>query len=72
MITSYSRGHKIIFLDDWLYADNMESINIVRPCIRCGSMPTLEGYDACLGKLNNVVSACCGHGISKKYIFKED
>ncbi len=29
-------------------------------------MPTPEGYDACLGKLPDVVYACCGHGITEK------
>lgn len=33
-----------------------------RGCVECGRLPTPEGYDACLGVLPDVVSACCGHG----------
>jgi len=69
MITSYKRGYKIIWYKNrWIYADNKESIKIERPCIRCGRMPTEEGYDACLGKLPNVKFACCGHGIEERSI----
>lgn len=39
-----------------------------RPCIRCGNPPTPEGYDACLGHLEGVKSACCGHGVSEPVI----
>lgn len=60
---SYQRGHKIIYKNSWIYADNNQSISVERSCIKCGKMPTKEGYDACLGYIPNVVSACCGHGI---------
>lgn len=30
-------------------------------------MPTKEGYDACIGYVEGVKSACCGHGIEKSY-----
>lgn len=71
MISSNSRGHKIIFVNNnWIYEDTKESADIERPCIRCGKFPTKEGYDACLGELKNVSSACCGHSIEKKYIIK--
>ena len=64
---SFSRGHKIIALDngDWVYEDNKSPINVERPCKRCDKMPTIEGHDACLGHLEGVTSACCGHGTSK-------
>ena len=70
MITSYKRGHKIYLSDIWRYIDNNEPAEIKRPCIRCGRMPTKEGYDACLGYIENAVSACCGHGVEKPYIIK--
>jgi hypothetical protein len=38
------------------------------PCPECGSQPTPEGYDACLGKLPGVKFACCGHGREQGYI----
>lgn len=71
-VKSYSRGHEIVFIDDmWLYKDTMLPVYDVRACIRCKKYPTVEGYDACLGTLKNVKSACCGHGIEKGYIIKE-
>ena len=33
-----------------------------KPCARCGRFPTAEGHDACLGVLDGVLNACCGHG----------
>jgi DNA-binding XRE family transcriptional regulator len=33
-----------------------------RPCPQCEQPPTPEGYDACLGYIHGVYSACCGHG----------
>lgn len=68
MITSHARGHPIIYINNrWIYKDNGQNIDIERPCIRCGQMPTKEGYDACLGHINNVTSACCGHGVERPY-----
>ena len=67
MITSFQRGHKIVYLDKWRYLDNNELATIERPCIRCGKYPTKEGHDACIGKLKNIKSACCGHGVEKSY-----
>lgn len=43
-----------------------------RPCARCGRPPTPEGHDACLGKIDGVVSACCGHGKEEPYRVKEN
>lgn len=42
-----------------------------RPCVRCGRPPTPEGHDACLGELEGVVSACCGHGKEESYRVNE-
>ena len=67
MITSHSRGHQIIYLNNqWVYKDNRQITDNNRPCKKCGRKPTNEGYDACLGKLDNVTSACCGHGTEEK------
>ena len=63
---SYQQGHEIIFdkgQGRWVYSDNGELASIVRPCKKCGKFPTLEGYDACLGHLDGIKSACCGHGV---------
>ncbi len=72
MITSHQRGHVIYFKNSqWFYLDNNEPAQKERPCKRCGHMPTIEGYDACLGYIKDAVSACCGHGIEKPILIKE-
>jgi len=43
------------------------------PCAKCGQVPTLEGYDACLGHLRGVLFACCGHGRKgERYVMFEN
>ena len=38
-------------------------------CNYCGLSRTPEGYDGCLGELENVMNACCGHGhVEKAYV----
>ncbi len=32
------------------------------PCGHCGMEKTIEGHDGCIGTLENVMNACCGHG----------
>lgn len=51
----------------WANNPNKTIIN-QRPCIRCGRMPTKEGYDPCLGYIKGVHDACCGHGVTDGYI----
>lgn len=47
----------------WYFADNGEPVEgSNRPCGKCDKPNTPEGYDACFGKLNGVMNACCGHG----------
>ena len=74
MASSYNRGHKTIYLKEfgWVYEDTLQSIDIMRPCARCGRKPTPEGYDACLGKLEGIKSACCGHGVSTPIMMRDD
>ena len=55
----------------WIYDDTGSEFDDKRPCRHCGKLPTLEGYDACLGKLPNVWSACCGHSDKSRIIRKE-
>jgi len=71
MICSFSRGWATIYdwdKEEWLYADTLESTKTERPCIRCGRMPTRDGHDACLGYLDGVKNACCGHGVIRGYV----
>lgn len=71
-ITSHSRGWDIYFDgEDWRYSDNNQIYDDSRPCKRCGRMPSKEGYDACLGHIDGVKSACCGHGVEDSYVVKE-
>ncbi len=63
---SYHRGHQIEWRDKrWHYVDTGAPMRDDRECIRCGKPPTPEGHDACLGHLEGVKSACCGHGVSE-------
>ena len=73
MVISDSRGH-IIYYDgkDWRYLDTNEIDDGKRACKRCGCFPTVEGYDACLGHIEGVSSACCGHGVGKPYEMREE
>ena len=69
MVKSYSRGWEIYYDGEhWRYVDNNAIENDYRPCKRCGRTPTQEGYDACLGHIDGVKSACCGHGVEEPYI----
>lgn len=73
MVKSYSRGHEIYYDGKiWRYTDNKETVNNMRPCKRCGRTPTKEGYDACLGHIEGVKSACCGHGVEESYVVYEN
>lgn len=31
-------------------------------CGHCGKNRTIEGHDGCIGTLDKVMNACCGHG----------
>ncbi|MCK5018508.1 MAG: hypothetical protein KAS32_15720 [Candidatus Peribacteraceae bacterium] len=69
MIHSTQRGHKIEYINNkWVYADDGTTTKIQRPCIKCGRLPTKEGYDACIGHVKGAESVCCGHGATNKII----
>jgi len=73
MAVSLCRGHEIWFDHGdsvWRYVDNGNEIDEMRPCAKCGKMPTKEGYDACLGYIPGAVSACCGHGVRDEFIVR--
>lgn len=72
MATSYIRGHKVYYDhtdNTWRYQDTNDAASHTdgRPCKRCEEPPTIEGHDACLGRMPGVTSACCGHGVYKGY-----
>lgn len=62
MVTTFVRGHEIYLKNGkWFYRDNNKPYIYERPCKKCGCYPTKEGYDPCLGKIEGVKNACCGH-----------
>ena len=73
MTKSYLRGHQIIHKNNkWLYAGTLiPTIGNERPCGYCGKENTKEGHDGCLGRLEGVMNACCGHGTDKAYVMFE-
>lgn len=72
MISTYARGNKIIFIDGiWKYKDGTV-FDDSRPCVLCKQNATSEGYDACLGYIEGVKSACCGHGINEGFVVYKD
>lgn len=62
----YLRGHQIEKQDEvWVFSDTKEPTVENwqdRPCGHCGRENTKEGHDGCLGTLEGVMNACCGHG----------
>lgn len=75
MATGYCRGHLCRYDDEgWRYVDTGVLIDDDpdRLCPRCGRPPTPEGYDACLGHIPGVTSACCGHGNEPPYMVREN
>ena len=66
---SHSRGWPIRYIGEtWRYEDTNKPDDDSRPCVRCGRMPTPEGYDACLGYVDGAIGACCGHGVDELYV----
>lgn len=69
MVTGHSRGNPIEYRNGkWVYLDGVPINQEERPCVRCGRMPTPEGYDYCTGYIAGVTSFCCGHGVEEPYI----
>ena len=66
---SHYRGHEVTWHDgDWHYSDTAKKADYDRPCVRCGRMPTTEGFDACLGFIIGAEHACCGHGVNEPIV----
>lgn len=62
MITAKCRGHLIVSGGtDWTYEDGVP-FDDSRACIKCNIMHEKDGPDPCLGMLDGVDFACCGHG----------
>lgn len=68
-VTSYFRGNPVFWDDgEWRYLSNADIADPQVNCAHCGRPPTPEGYDACLGYIPGVLSACCGHGVEEPYM----
>lgn len=52
----------------WRYVDGVLVAGPDRSCTRCGRPPTEEGHDACLGRIQGAISACCGHGVKDGHV----
>ena len=87
MLRTYFRGHAAYYeplTGFWRYCDTGEVVagaetaklnsreNMTRACPFCDRKPTPEGYDACIGFLPGVYSACCGHGVTPSYVVWEN
>lgn len=73
MVKSKNRGNDIEFINDmWIYSDTKESVAnnyMHKTCGYCGRTYTEEGHDGCLGTLQGLMNACCGHGnIEEAYV----
>ena len=66
MIRSYYHGNEIRKTEKevWIYSDIKIPVRLYknRPCGYCNKPQTKDGHDACIGILENVMNACCGHG----------
>lgn len=70
---SSSRGHETHWDgSQWVYSDTGKPDDGKRRCTRCGKLPTPEGHDACLGRIEGLSSACCGHGVKDPYFVKSE
>jgi len=69
MTTSFARGNEIYFKNNkWFYLEDNTVFDDSKPCKKCRKYPTKEGFDACLGHIEDATAACCGHGSEEDYI----
>ena len=77
IITGFYHGHAVYCTEydkTWRYKDTEEPIKEVpiRPCPKCGGLPTKDGHDPCIANLPSVKNACCGHGQENGYVSFEN
>ena len=74
VVSTYFNGNLAYYKNEnwYYYSDNSPVFNNPRPCTKCGKFSTIEGHDACLGYIQNVKYACCGHGKTTRYIIYKD
>ena len=62
------RGYDCYVINEiWYYCDDLSETarGHREACGYCGLKDTIEGHDGCIGTLEGVRNACCGHGIAK-------
>lgn len=80
--TAIGKGYPIVWdsvEEGWFSINTGVNFNDITKCFKCECEISeyadgdSNGIDPCLGKLEGVVSACCGHGfISEAYVVLED
>jgi len=64
----FIRGHAVEWDGSvWRWSDTNMPVDHERPCPACGQIAEPGGPDPCLGWLEGVISACCGHGVEPPY-----
>lgn len=70
--SGFKRGHRIVFDGAiWRYEDGAPTDH-ERPCPQCGHTAERDGPDPCLGWIDGLRSACCGHGVHGPYQVPEE
>lgn len=75
--TAFDRGHRITWdasTGVWRFDDGAlapGSGGVERSCIRCGLTAAPGGPDPCLGMIEGVTAACCGHGVARGYVITD-
>lgn len=67
------RGNPVYSMKDsdkfYYYEDDTETgPDNIKPCVRCGHMPTADGHDFCLDTIPGIRNGCCGHGLNDPYL----
>ncbi len=75
MLRGYVRGRLCVWDAEaatWRWDDNGELAEgwggEARPCPQCQQLPTAEGFDPCMGRIDGASGACCGHGVHAGYV----
>ena len=68
--TGQARGHVIAWDGShWRYPDGVIA-DTERPCGACGVPAGADDPDPCLGWIEGVTAACCGHGVAEGYVVR--
>jgi len=68
--TGYVRGNPVHWDGEhWRLEDGqiLGANGVDPPCARCGAIAASGAPDPCVGFIEGLVSACCGHGVELPY-----